>query len=205
MYQAPLAGSMRIPPWLRLAAAASALLSTLVFAAPEAAAQADPAVQYMERASRDLVAATRVRSPVPMAAAINRYGATTAIALGAIGNFRPQLQPADQPRLVAGTVGFMARYVAEQAPKYPVSHVEFLPASRAAKYGLMVDSRIHLKDGTVYDVSWMLIKAGSTYRVRDAQVLGFWATPMMQSLFENYITENGGNPKALVTVLSRYQ
>lgn len=172
---------------------------------PAAAAQADPAVQYMERAARDLIAATRVSSPVPMAAAINRYGATTAIALGAIGNYRQQLQPTDQPRLVAGTVGFMARYVAEQAPKYPVSHVEFTPSSRAAKYGLMVDSRVHLKDGSVYDVSWMLLKAGQTYRVRDAQVMGFWATPMMQSLFENYITENGGNPKALVTVLGRYQ
>lgn len=170
-----------------------------------AAAQADPAVQYMERAARDLIAATRVSSPVPMAAAINRYGATTAIALGAIGNYRQQLQSTDQPRLVAGTVGFMARYVAEQAPKYPVSHVEFTPSSRAAKYGLMVDSRVHLKDGSVYDVSWMLLKAGQTYRVRDAQVMGFWATPMMQTLFENYIAENGGNPRALVTVLGRYQ
>lgn len=187
-----------------LALAVLALIVSPLAAAP-AAAQTDPAVAYMERASRDLIAATRVRSPAPMASAINRYGATTAIALAAIGNYRTKLAPGDQPGLVNGTVGFMARYVAEQAPKYPVSHVEFSPGSRNAKYGLMVDSRIHLKDGSTYDVSWLLIKAGSTYRVRDAQVLGFWATPFMQTLFENYITENGGNPKALVTVLSRYQ
>jgi phospholipid transport system substrate-binding protein len=194
---------------LRLArmSMAAGLLVALVapYAAAPAAAQADPAVAYMERASRDLIAATRVRSPAPMASAINRYGATTAIALAAIGNYRAKLAPGDQPGLINGTVGFMARYVAEQAPKYPVSHVEFMPGSRQAKYGLMVDSRVHLKDGSVYDVSWLLIKAGSTYRVRDAQVLGFWATPFMQTLFENYISENGGNPKALVTVLSRYQ
>ena len=150
-----------------------------------------------------MIAASRVRSPAPMAAAISRYGAISAIALSALGGYRPKLSPADQPSYVTGTVGFMARYIAGQAPKYPVSHVEFLPEVRRAKYGLMVDSRIHLKDGTVYDVGWMLIKAGDTYRVRDAQVMGFWATPLMQTLFENYIAENGGNPKALVMVLNR--
>jgi len=189
---------------LILRAAAIGLAGIVLAALPTpASAQSDPAVAYMQRASRDMIAASRVRSPAPIASAINRYGATTAIALGALGNYRPLLAPSDQSLFVAGTVSFMARYVAEQAPKYPVSHVEFSPESRPAKYGLMVDSRVHLKDGSSYDVSWMLLKAGSTYRVRDAQVLGFWATPMMQTLFENYIAENGGNPKALVTVLSR--
>lgn len=184
-------------------AALAATAFVLALMPTAASAQSDPAVQYMQRAARDMIAASRVRSPAPIASAINRYGATTAIALGALGNYRPKLTPTDQPTYVAGTVSFMARYVAEQAPKYPVSHVEFSPESRPAKYGLMVDSRVHLKDGSVYDVSWMLLKAGTTYRVRDAQVMGFWATPLMQTLFENYITENGGNPKALVTVLAR--
>lgn len=183
--------------------AALGALAMLAAAFAPAAAGGDPAVQFMQRVARDLIAASRVRSPVPMAAAINRYGATSAIALAALGNYRPMLAPADQSIYVSGTVGFMARYVASQAPKYPVSHVEFLPEARKAKYGLMVDSRVHLKDGTVYDVSWMLIQAGGSYRVRDAQVMGFWATPLMQQLFESYIAENGGNPKALVMALNR--
>lgn len=178
----------------------AALMAAL---APPASATSDTAVLFMQRVSRDLIAASRVRSPAPMAATINRYGATAAIALAALGAYRAQLSAMDRDRYIAGTVGFMARYVAGQAPKFPVSHVEFLPESRKAKYGLMVDSRVHLKDGTVYDVNWMLIKAGETYRVRDAQVMGFWATPLMQTLFENYISENGGNPKALVAVLNK--
>jgi phospholipid transport system substrate-binding protein len=39
--------------------------------------------------------------------------------------------------------------------------------------------------------------------VRDAQVIGFWMTSFLDNLFQNYISENGGNPKALVVALNR--
>ena len=45
--------------------------------------------------------------------------------------------------------------------------------------------------------------AASTYKVRDAQVIGFWMTSFLDNLFQNYISENGGNPKALVVALNR--
>jgi phospholipid transport system substrate-binding protein len=34
-------------------------------------------------------------------------------------------------------------------------------------------------------------------------VLGFWMTPFLKKLFEDYIAQNGGNPSALVAALSR--
>ena len=60
-----------------------------------------------------------------------------------------------------------------------------------------------LADGSGYDVRWALSKYGNSYKVRDAMVLGFWMTPFLKNLFEDYIAKNGGNPRALTSALSR--
>ena len=43
----------------------------------------------------------------------------------------------------------------------------------------------------------------TSYRVRDAMVLGLWMTPFLKKLFEDYIAQNGGNPRALTAALNR--
>ena len=53
-------------------------------------------------------------------------------------------------------------------------------------------------------MAWLLVKYGSNYRVRDAQAMGFWMSPFLKKLFEDYIAQNGGNVKALVQVLQRH-
>jgi phospholipid transport system substrate-binding protein len=60
-----------------------------------------------------------------------------------------------------------------------------------------------LRSGDGYDVRWLVVKSGSGYKVRDAQVVGFWMTSFLNDLFQNYISENGNNPRALVLALSR--
>jgi phospholipid transport system substrate-binding protein len=178
------------------------LLAALsVLASPAAAA--DPAVAYMDRVARELIAAQRARTPEAFRAAIQRHGDIPAIGLSSLGDYRPRLEAADRQPYLNGMVRFISRYAAAEAPKYAVSHVTFQPGSRAAKYGLMVDSTVHLTDGSSYDVSWRLVRAGGDYKVQDAQVLGFWMTPFLKKLFEDYIAENNGNVKALVMVLNR--
>ncbi|MEL6292220.1 MAG: hypothetical protein AAFQ44_10530 [Pseudomonadota bacterium] len=49
----------------------------------------------------------------------------------------------------------------------------------------------------------MLVPRGKSFKVRDAQVLGFWVSPFLTRLFENYISENGGRVEALVLALNR--
>ena len=44
---------------------------------------------------------------------------------------------------------------------------------------------------------------GGSYKVRDAMVLGLWMTPFLKKLFEDYIAQNGGHPRALVAALNR--
>jgi phospholipid transport system substrate-binding protein len=135
----------------------------------------DPAVQFMQKVGRELLTASRSRSPDVMASVVQRYGDVGYIANYALGTYRGKLAPEDR-----------TGYTSVQGGT-----------------GTMVDSRIHMHDGTTYEVRWLLAKYGTTYRVRDAMVFGFWMTPFLKQLFENYIVENGGNVKALVAVLTR--
>jgi phospholipid transport system substrate-binding protein len=163
----------------------------------------DPAVQFMEQVARDLLAGARAKSPILLSNAVKRYGDVTHIGQYSLGTYRAKLPQAHRAIYHAGMVRFIGRYAASQAPKYPVVKYEIMSPSLQGGSGLMVDSRITLRDGTAYDVRWLLAKYGSTYRVRDAMVYGFWMTPFLKSLFETYIGENGGNVNALVVTLNR--
>lgn len=163
----------------------------------------DPAVRFMEQVARDLLAGARAKSPILLANAVKRYGDVTYIGQYSLGTYRAKLPQAHRAIYHAGMVRFIGRYAASQAPKYPVVKYEIMSPSLQGGSGLMVDSRITLRDGTTYDVRWLLAKYGGTYRVRDAMVYGFWMTPFLKSLFETYIGENGGNVNALVVTLNR--
>jgi phospholipid transport system substrate-binding protein len=165
---------------------------------------ADPAVQFMERVARDLQAAARTRSPQAMQSAVSRHGDNQAIGLYALGDYRARLDAVDREPYISGMVRFIGRYAATEAPKYPIASVKFNPEARKAKYGITVDSTITLQDGSSYEVAWLVVKYGSNYRVRDAQAMGFWMSPFLKKLFEDYIAQNGGSVKALVQVLQRH-
>ena len=188
---------------LRATVASAAVVLTLVLTLLVAPAQAaDPAVAFMDKVARELLAATRSKSPELIASVIQRYGDVNYIGSYALGTYRSQLTAADRPNYITGMTRFIGRYAAQQAPKYPVARYEILSSLQGGS-GLMVDSRIIMRDGSTYDVRWLLAKYGSTYRVRDAMVYGFWMTPFLRKIFENYVAEHGGNLKALVAILNR--
>jgi phospholipid transport system substrate-binding protein len=165
---------------------------------------ADPAVVFMAQVGRELTMAARTRSPGVMANVIHRYGDVQAIGNYSLGAYRARLAEADRESYYSGMVRFISNYAAGEAPKYPVARVEWSNQSmRAPNGGIAVDSKIVLADGTEYEVRWLLRHYGSTYKVRDAMVLGFWMTPFLKKLFEDYIAQNGGNPRALTTALNR--
>jgi phospholipid transport system substrate-binding protein len=183
---------------------ALSLLVLTMFGNVCAAQGVDPAVQFMDRASKEMLAAARSRSPQAMQAAVGRFGDNQAIGLYALGDSRPKLEAVDREAYISGMVRFIGRYAATEAPKYPIARVTFAPEARKAKYGITVDSTISMQDGTTHEVAWLLVKYGSSYRVRDAQAVGFWMTPFLKKLFEDYISQNGGSVKALVGVLQRH-
>jgi phospholipid transport system substrate-binding protein len=166
-------------------------------------AAADPAVQFVQRMANELHVAARSRSPQLISSVIQRYGDVSHIGSYSLGTYRAQLTATDRQPYLTGIVRFLGRYAASEAPKYQVASYQILSPSMQGANGLMVDSKITLKDGTTYEVRWLLSRYGNTYRVRDAMVFGFWMTPFLKKLFENYVGENGGNVKALVAVLNR--
>lgn len=194
---AVLARPTRVLSWRLLGAA---LLMLVPLCAPARAS--DPAVAFMDKVARELLAATRSKSPALITAVLHRYADTSYIGSYSLGSYRTQLTPNDRPGYLAGMVRFIGRYAATEAPKYPVASYRITGSLKGGQ-GIMVDSVVTLRDGSSYDVRWLLSQTGSTYRVRDAMVYGFWMTPFLRKLFESYIAENGGHVRALVAVLNR--
>jgi phospholipid transport system substrate-binding protein len=161
------------------------------------------AVSFMNTASKEIIAASRTRSIATMQSAIMRHADLGYMGGIGLGDYRDKLVAGDKQSYYTGMTRFMAKYALSESQKYQVSHLTFQPVGRPAKAGLMVDSTVHMRDGSSYDVQWMLSKTGNSYKIRDAQILTFWMTPQLQRLFTNYIGENGGNVKSLLVALNR--
>ncbi len=189
---------------LRAIAAWVILSVACVVATSGSASAADPAIVFMDRVAKEAIAASRSRSPSALQAVISRYADGPAIGAYALGDYRSKLEPADRDAFTAGMLRFIGRYAATEAPKYPVQRVTFNPEVRQTRAGTMVDSTIVMQDGASYEVAWLLTRAGTGYRIRDAQVLSFWLTSFLKKLFEDYIAQNNGSVKALVMVLQRH-
>lgn len=181
--------------WLVAAGLAGSLSSP-------AAAQQDP-VEFMKTVSRELISAARTGSQQAFTDVLNKYGHVPSIGLGALGKYKAQLKADDRGAYYTGLVRFIARYAAAESRRYEVSHAEIMGPAQRTDRGVFVESRVHLKDGSTYDVQWMLIPQGNTYKVRDAQVLTFWMSPFLTDLFEKYIEENGGTVQSLMLALNR--
>lgn len=166
-------------------------------------AHAETAAGFMQRAAGELIAANRAQSPALFAAAIRRYGDVPAIGLGALGTYAGSLPRSDRPLYYNGMVNFIGRYAAKESSKYRVAKATVLGQTDESTTGVSVDTRVELTTGESYDVRWLLVRSGGSFKVRDAEVLGFWMTPFLATLFQNYISENGGSSKALIMALNR--
>lgn len=181
------------------------LASFIALSGSFAVAQADDAaVKFMRRAAAELINAQKQGSQSAFERVVKRYGHVPAIGMAALGNYRQGLQHGDRRAYYKGLARFIGRYAAQESPKYPVARVKFAPVSTNDGRSVLVDSQVIMKDGTAYDVRWMLIPNRKTFKVRDAQVLNtIWASPFLTTLFENYIAENGGRVGSLVVALNR--
>lgn len=183
-------------------AAFVAALATMLILAP--VARAETAAAFMQRAANDLVAANRAQSPMAYASALRRYGDLPGIGLSSLGNYASALPKSDRPLYYSGVVNFISKYVASQSATHAVDRVSILGQGEEDATGVAVETRIWLKNGQEYDVRWRLMRSGASFKIRDAQVLGQWVSPYIADLFQKYITENQGSPKALIIALNRY-
>jgi phospholipid transport system substrate-binding protein len=177
-------------------------LLALVFGFCAVPARAEAPAAFMQRVANELIAASRTGSTQSFASVIRSHADVPAIGLTALGSYATALPKGDRPSYYNGMINFIARYAAKESPKYPVAKAVMTGQSATAS-GATVDSRVTLRSGESYDVRWILVKRGSVYKVRDAEVIGFRMTSFLDTLFQNYISENGGNPKSLVMALNK--
>lgn len=192
--------AIRVRRWLGTIAAL--LLAWPLFATTPATASEPPA-RYMQRVAKELITAARSGSQPAFATTVRSHADVPSIGLYSLGAHARSLPQAERPTYFSGMVNFIARYAAKEAPKYPVASAVVTGQTEETKTGVYVDTRVTLTSGTSYDVRWWLVRRGTTYKIRDAEVLGFWMSPFLKNLFEKYIDENGGNPRALVIALNR--
>lgn len=166
-------------------------------------AQAESPAVYMQRVQNQLIAAQRNGGVVAFSNVLRQHMDTPGIGLTALGPHARTLPKAERPAYYAAMINFIAKYAAKTAPQYPVARATVIGQGPGDAGGTNVDARITLTSGESYDIRWLVMKSGSGYKVRDAQVIGFWMTSFLNDLFQNYITENGNNPRALVLALSR--
>ncbi|MBN8912031.1 MAG: ABC transporter substrate-binding protein [Rhizobiales bacterium] len=184
----------------RLGAAA---LSLLILAASSAAALAETPAAYMQRVANQLIAAQRSGSESDYATVLRSHADVPSIAITALGSYAQNLEKSDRPAYYAGMINFISRYAGKEGPKYPVAKAIMVGQTQETANGTYVDSRVTLKSGETYDVRWRIVRRGSAYKVRDAEIIGFEMTTFLNTLFQNYISENGGNPRTLVIALNR--
>lgn len=167
------------------------------------AARRESPAGYMKRVGNELLAASRSGSVSQFSMVLNSNADVPSIGLSALGDYARSLPKTDRQIYYNGMINFIARYAAKEAPKYPVARFVVTAQSKDDPRGTYVDSRITLASGDSYDVRWLVVRRGDTYKVRDAQVIGFWMTSFLDNLFQSFISDNGGNPKALVVALNR--
>lgn len=180
-------------------------LPALIFAAlliSTAAANAETPASYMQRVANELIAAQRAGSVSAYASVLRKHMDVPSIGLTALGQHASTLPKADRPAYFNGMINFISKYAAKEAPKYPVAKAVVTGQGEETRGGATVDTTITLRTGETYDIRWKLVRAGQTFKVRDAQVVGFWMTSFLDNLFQNYISENGNNPHALVMALN---
>lgn len=177
-----------------------ALLASMTITAP---ARAETATGFMQRVAAELVTASKSGSTSMFAAAIRKHADVQWLGLYSLGSYARAMPTTDRPTYFNGMINFIARYVAKESPKYPVASAVITGTGGETREGVEVDSRVTLKSGESYDVRWLVVRRADGFKVRDAQVMGFWSSPFLKKLFEDYIAENGGNPRALVVALNR--
>ena len=185
----------------------SSILRALMFCVaallPAFPALAETPAAYMQRVANELVAASRSGSTLAFATALRSHADLPAIGLTALGSYANRLPKTDRPAYYNGMVNWIARYAAKEAPKYPVSRAVVVGQSAGTGGVTYVDTSVTLRSGESYDVRWTIVRRGNTYKVREAEILMFQMTTVLGNLFQDYISKNQDNPKALVAALNQ--
>jgi phospholipid transport system substrate-binding protein len=162
-----------------------------------------PAIAFMNRFGRDMLAAHRLGTVGKFSGVIQAYADVAGISNYSLGQYKPNLRASQRSRYYQGVVTFMSRYFAEQSREYRVAKYEIGEATVDANKDIVVASKIYLLSGQTYNVRWRLTLRNGTYKVADVKVMGFSLTYLQRGLFTSYISKRKGDVSQLVAALTR--
>lgn len=157
----------------------------------------------MKQVGKDLLAAHRQGTVSSFTRAMQRHADVSGIALYSLGQYKGKLANGERSRYYSGVLTFMARYFADQSREFRVAKYEIGEATVDKDKEVLVDSKVYLLNGKVYNVSWRLGWRDGRYKVLDAKVLGFSLVYLQRGIFTSFIAKRGGNVGELVAVLNR--
>lgn len=189
--------------WARRVAATLLIAAAALLSLNARPALAESPAGFMQRVANELIAASRV-SPQALASVIRSHGDVPTIGLLALGkDYAAKLGKADRPAYYNAMVNWMARYAWKYKGQYPVAKATMVGQSETAE-GATVESVVTLQTGETYNVSFILKKRGSVYKVQNAQYLMVTMTDGMAGMFRGFIDGEGkGDPRNLTRALSQ--
>jgi phospholipid transport system substrate-binding protein len=178
------------------AVTASPVLTVPVFAATE-----HPSVSYMNKVGSDLLNAHRRATTASFLRVVQRHSDVSSIADYALGDYGSKLPAAQKARYQRGVAVFMSRYLAAQSREYTIAKFEVLDAAVDDSKDVIVNTKVYLMNGQIFNVGWKLVWRGGAYRVRDARVLGFWLTNGLKSEITSFLGKRNGDFGLLIKAL----
>ncbi len=183
------------------------MLSTAVARVPMAYAAKEssrhPAVKYMKKVARDLIAAQRTGTISSFSAAIRQHADVPEIANYSLGRYRGKLRKSKRGAYYRGVRRFMARYFADQSKRYRVVKADISSNVTESSGAILVNTTVRLKSGATHNITWRLVKRRGSYRITDVKVFGFSLTFLQRGIFYRFLSKRNGDVNALVVALNR--
>jgi phospholipid transport system substrate-binding protein len=181
--------------------AVGAAVGTVALSAEAKAAADHPSISYMKSVGKDLLGAHRHATNASFFRVIQRHADLPSISTFALGDYQSKLPGASRPRYQRGVGAFMARYLAAQSREYPIAKYEVIDAEVGSDKDVLVNTKVYLMSGQVFNVSWKLTWRGGGYKVRDARILGFWLTPYLKNEITGFLAKRNGDFGSLIKAL----
>ena len=159
----------------------------------------------MQRVANDLIAASRmpVGADEAFATVLRSHADVPAIGLSALGSYASVLPKTDRPGLLRGHDQVhrpLCRQGGAELSRREGDHGR--PVARDHGRRLRRQPH-HAEAATATTCAGAWSNAATTYKVREAEIIGFEMTSFLNNMFQNYINDNGGNPRVLVLALNR--
>jgi phospholipid transport system substrate-binding protein len=161
-----------------------------------------PSIGFMRQVGKDLLAAHRQGTVPAFLRVVQRYADVPEISSHALGKYNDKLQNGQRSKYQRGVATYMARYFALQSRDYTVAKYEVGEAKVDGNKDVIVETKVYLMTGQMYNVSWRLVWKGGKYKVRDAKVLGFWLTNFQRNDFTSYLDKRNGDISKLIVALN---